>query len=394
MGDDPRASPNIDKYRQPGSQPGVSNRRPPLKILAFSDLHLDAPFAWAPPALARARRQALRDTLGRICRLAEVEQVDAVVCAGDLYEHDRFTPDTVRFVADELGGLGRPVFLAPGNHDWYGPASLYRQASWASTVHVFTQDRLEPVELADGVTLWGAAHRAPANTDGFLDGFTVDRGGINLAVFHGSEQGALVQQDAAKRPHAPFTESQIEPAGLDHVFCGHFHSPRLGARHTYPGNPDPLTFGETGQRGAVIAAVRGDGSIERTVHPVSTTTVHDLAVDLQGASNAGQVRQVVEAAIADLTGVVRVTIRGEVDPDVDVDLADLRGLGAHLDGFVPRVGAITVTYDIDRLAEELTVRGQFVRDVRAAFDLDAQTRRRVLITGLRALSGRCDLEVH
>ncbi|MGB8021224.1 MAG: metallophosphoesterase [Candidatus Nanopelagicales bacterium] len=365
-----------------------------MKILAFSDLHLDTPFAWAPPGLARARRQALRDTLQRICHLAATEQVDAVACAGDLYEHDRFTPDTVRFVADQLGGLGRPVFLAPGNHDWYGPASLYRQAHWSSTVHVFTQDRLEPFELADGVTLWGAAHRAPANTEGFLDGFTVDRGGINLALFHGSEQGALPWQDAGKRPHAPFTESQIEAAGLDHAFCGHFHSPKLATRHTYPGNPDPLTFGETGQRGAVIATVAADGSVDRTVHPVATTTVQDVTVHLRDASHADHVRQQVEAGIADLTGIVRVTVSGEVGPDVDIDLADLRGLGRHLDGLVTRLGSISVAYDLDRLAEEPTVRGQFVRDVRAAPGLDEDTRRRVLITGLRALSGRADLEVH
>lgn len=317
-----------------------------------------------------------------------------MLCAGDLYEHDRFTPDTVRFVADQLGDLGRPIFMAPGNHDWYGPASLYRQADWASSVHVFTQERLEPFELAAGLTLWGAAHRAPANTRGFLDGFTVDRGGVNLAVFHGSEHGSLHWQDAGKRPHAPFTESQIEAAGLDHAFCGHFHSPKLAVRHTYPGNPEPLTFGETGVRGAVIATVAADGSVDRTLHPVTTTTVHDVTVELRDALHADHVRRQVEARIADLTGIARVTISGEVGPDADIDLTDLRSLGAHLDGFVPRFGAITVAYDMDRLAEEQTVRGQFIRDVRASLDLDEETRRRVLTTGLRALSGRVDLEVH
>jgi hypothetical protein len=61
---------------------------------------------------------------------------------------------------------------------------------------------------------------------------------------------------------------------------------------------------------------------------------------------------------------------------------------------VARLGRLDVAYDIDALAGERTVRGQFVRDVRDAEDLSDEQRRRVLITGLRALDGRRqDLEV-
>jgi hypothetical protein len=44
------------------------------------------------------------------------------------------------------------------------------------------------------------------------------------------------------------------------------------------------------------------------------------------------------------------------------------------------------------VAREPTVRGQFVRDVLAA-GLPSDEQRRVVITGLRALDGRADLEV-
>jgi DNA repair protein SbcD/Mre11 len=61
---------------------------------------------------------------------------------------------------------------------------------------------------------------------------------------------------------------------------------------------------------------------------------------------------------------------------------------------VPRMGRLTVAYDFDALVAEPTVRGQFAKDVLAS-DLDEDTKRRVLVTGLRALDGRsADLEVH
>jgi 3',5'-cyclic AMP phosphodiesterase CpdA len=217
-----------------------------MRLLHFADLHLDTPFRWAPPDVARARRRALRETLTRICRLADELNVDALTCGGDLYEQDRFTPDTAAFLRSAFTQVEPlPVFIAPGNHDWYGPASLYRQVDWPPNVHVFTEDRLSPVELADGLTMWGAAHRAPAEVD-------------------------LRLQDVASLPV----------------------------------------------------------------------------------------------------------------PQLDSPL-------------LPRLGQISVGYDFDRLKDEQTVRGQFLRDALDDGELSDDQRRRVLVTGLWALDGRRDeLEVH
>ncbi len=363
-----------------------------MRLLLFADLHLDTPFTWAGRDVANARRRALHETLRRLCTLAEQQEVDAVLCAGDLYEHERFTPDTRRFVRDMFARLHPlPVLLAPGNHDWYGEESLYRQADWTDNVHIFTDAHLTPVELAPGCTLWGAAHRAPANTDGFLDGgFHVDRGGVNLALFHGSEISELSWQEDGKTPHAPFRANQIPVAGLDHAFCGHFHTPKDAPWHTYPGNPDPLAFGETGDRGAVVAEVAGDGGVSRTRHDVGVSEVHDCMVDLTGVTHSGGVRERVAAELKGLEGVVRLTLAGEIEPDVDVRVSDLDSGWDTVQGVVVRLGDLRVAHDLDALRAEKSVRGEFVRRVQDDPSLDDEIRWRVLHTGLRALTGRCD----
>lgn len=365
-----------------------------MKLLLFSDLHLDAPFRWAGRDLARTRRIALRQTLVRICELAGELDVHALLSGGDLYEHDRFGPDTAAFVREQLARVSIPVYMAPGNHDWYGPQSMYRQVQWSPNVHVFEDDELTPVELAEGVTLWGAAHRAPANTDGFLDdGFKVDRGGINLALFHGSERGQFPSEGEGKVPHAPFSAPQVEAAGLHHALLGHFHRPRHMPTYTYPGNPDPLTFGEDGERGAVLFTLNDDGSLDRQTYSVARSKVSDVEVDLTAVTSSSEITERVRDAVAHHAGVVRVTLVGEVGPDIDLQLSSLDGVAPHLDAIVPRIGRISVGYDLTVIAEEATVRGQFVRDVQAA-ELDDEERRRVLITALRALDGRSnELEV-
>lgn len=365
-----------------------------MKLVLFADLHLDTPFRWATPDVARRRRQALRDTLVAIVDLAIAEGADALCCAGDLYEQDRVAPDTGAVIRDAFARLHpTPVLIAPGNHDWLGPQSVYARAEWSPKVHVFTADRLEPYELTDGLTVWGAAHRRPAGTPGFFDGFRVDRGGLHLGLIHGSVRSGLPFEEQGKQPHAPFDAEQVAAAGLRHALAGHFHTPADGPWHTYPGNPDPLAFGEAGPRGAVVIEVGGDGAIGRARRRLARSEVHDVNVDVSGCASRQQLRERAAAALAGLRGVVRVTLQGEVEPDVGVDPAALDGVAPHLEALVPRLGGVTAAYDLDAIAREVnTVRGRFVQDVRGA-GLDPDLERRVLITGLRALAGRRDLEV-
>ena len=364
-----------------------------MKLVLFSDLHLDTVFAWTEDVgVARKFRDALRAALLKTLQLAKSTGADAILCAGDLYEHDRFSPDTQAFLSRCFAEVDLPVVIAPGNHDWYGPSSIYRSARWTPNVHIFSTSRLEPLELADGLTLWGAAHCAPAGTEGFLRDFRVDRGGVNLALFHGSERSFLAQQGDKKMPHAPFDAEEIERAGLQHAFVGHYHCPRDGQWHTYPGNPEFLSFGETGKRGPVVITIHPDGTIERERHIVAAMKVHDILVDISGCSDRQDVIDRVEKEIAGLDGIARITLSGEMAAEIDIRTSDLKEIRSSLETCIIRLSDLRVAYDFLAMEKEPTVRGQFVRDVLAT-SLGEEERRRIIVTGLRALEGRDDLEV-
>lgn len=366
-----------------------------MKVIHFSDLHLDAPFAWmgATSDVARERRNAQRKVLQKIADMAVTEEVDAIFCGGDLYEQDLFTPDTSAFLVQVFRDISPvQVFFAPGNHDWFGPGSIYATARWSDNVHVFTESHLEAVRLDDGLTLWGAAHRAPANTRGFLDGFHVVGTGVHVALFHGAEAGSLHFEADGKQPHAPFQEAQIRTSGLRHAFLGHYHRSRDSDWLTYPGNPEPLTFGEEGERGAVLATIQPDGTIIRERKHVAATSVFDVDIDVSGSDSSSDVIEKVRQVLETKEGVLRVTISGEVAAEVDFrvrDLDNIRPLRVPAWQVNLRLG---YRYDLEGIAKEPTVRGEFVREVRDS-TLDSATKRRILLTGLRALEGRSDLEV-
>lgn len=366
-----------------------------MKIGHLADAHLDSAFTLFSPEVARQRRQAIEVALRTAVEESANAGVDAIFVAGDVYEHDRVAPDTGEFLRALFARVSPiPVFIAPGNHDWFGPSSLYARLDWSPNVHVFKSDRLEPIELVDGLTLWGGAHRAPANTDGFLDRFSVDRGGTHIALFHGSEQGAFAFQEAGKVPHAPFRADQVNTAGLAHVFTGHLHTPIDADAYTYPGNPEPLSFGErtTPMPGLVLATMGVDGCVARERRKVGQTDLWDVKLDVTSCTSGDDVRQRAAAELRELTGCVRVTVSGEVASDVDVSLEDIERAAPAAMAVVARAGVLTTAYDIGAIQGEKTVRGEFVADVLAA-ELPDPIKQRIVVTGLRALEGRSDLEV-
>jgi len=315
------------------------------------------------------------------------------LCGGDLYEQERFIPDTREFLVSTFASMHPiPVLIAPGNHDWLAPSSIYATAKWSANVHVFGNDRLEPYELGPGVTIWGAAHRAPVNTEDFLRDFHARREGLNIGLFHASERSGLPLQPNGKEPHAPFSAYEIAGAGLDHALLGHYHAPIDGPDYTYPGNPEPLAFGETGERGVVLVDIGDDGAITRERVRVSHTVLEDVRVDVSGASSSQDVLDRVAAALAGHKGIARVSLSGDVAPSLSLDSGVLQQAASDLQFVQFLTEAVRPAYDVDVIAEEKTVRGQFVRDVLNT-PLDDVERRRVLVTGLRALEGRNDLEV-
>ncbi len=364
-----------------------------MRLVLFADLHLDATFTWAPVEIARRRRANLRQTLRNIVELAEQVDADAILSAGDLYEQATVSGATTHLLRDAFGGAGRPVVLSPGNHDPFVDSSPYATLDWPANVIIARDDRLAPLELADGFTLWTAAHRRTAGTAGFLDGFRADGAGVHYALFHGSAEHHLARESTGKQPHAPFTVDQVARSGLDHALVGHFHRPYDGDWHTYPGNPDPLTFGEDGWRGAVVIDVGEDGSPHRQRHTVAVSEVHDVTVEVTGASSVDDIQHRTLAALADLTGQVRVTLTGELMPELDLRPSDL-AVPTTPDRFVVMGPARTTdAHDLDAIAQENTVRGMFARRVLADDELDDDSRRHVLTIGLRAIDGRDDLAV-
>ncbi|MFQ5741724.1 MAG: hypothetical protein ACE5JX_22230, partial [Acidobacteriota bacterium] len=97
------------------------------------------------------------------------------------------------------------------------------------------------------------------------------------------------------------------------------------------------------------------------------------------------------AKVEGRTGFARVWLEGDLSPQVDLRIEDLRGIKTSLDACIFRTDRVRVGYDFDKIAEEPSVQGLFCQEVLHS-DLTDELKHQVLVTGLRALGGRQDLD--
>ena len=147
-----------------------------IKLIHGADLHLDSPFSGLTPEQAAARRQEQRELLDRLARLAREREADLLLLSGDLLDSRRTYRETAQALARSLGSLPCPVFLAPGNHDFYGPQSLYAALDWPENVHIFTSGSVRRAELPGlDCVVYGRAFLGPREDRSPLEGFRAER---------------------------------------------------------------------------------------------------------------------------------------------------------------------------------------------------------------------------
>jgi DNA repair exonuclease SbcCD nuclease subunit len=357
-----------------------------MRLLHCADVHLDTAFRGLGSEASGQRRVALRQTFQNLVRLAAELKVDALTIAGDLYEDRYARQDTGRFLAEQLGQLPFPVLVAPGNHDYWHPGSLYAAQEWPANVHVFSTGEFAPFEL-EGFRIFGVAHTKPKGTSNLLAGFTVPEGQPAVALFHGSERGQLPMQGEGKEDHAPFSESKIAQAGFRFGLVGHFHTPRVTPQMIYPGNPEPLTFGELGQRGAAEVDFSSEPPVVK-IHTVGTFTLSDVEVDVTGCRHSEALVQRAQEAlpVGPNTG-ARVRVVGELALGLQIGPSQLVERLREGGRCVEVVFATRPELNLEELSRAPDIRGQFVRGLMARGDFDTELVQSALRAGVEALRG-------
>ena len=374
-----------------------------MKVLHASDFHLDSPLSGLPPEKSALRRRELREIPARLAKLAKDEGADLVLLPGDLFDGARVYPETVHALARALGDMAVPVFIAPGNHDYYHDRSPYALTDWPDNVYIFTQPGLQGVELpALNCVVHGSAFTAPHREDDPLSGFTVpDDGRLHLLCAHG-EVGVAGN-------YAPIDPKSLEHSGAAYAALGHVHANHSGRAGktlwAYPGCPEGRGFDELGPKGALIVAFDEPAQLSITSPdgpPMAPIGLGVRPVAAKFVPVCQRQYRIETVSVDDFTSTLpqgespdlaRFLLSGEsrFAPDLDALAAQASPRFFH----VELQDRTTLPTDLWARAEEDSLTGLFLREMRARLDsADESEKDKLLLAarfGLAALEGGEDV---
>jgi len=361
-----------------------------MKIIHTSDVHLDRCFAGAgmPEHFGNRRRQSLRDVFHDIIVRAGEWPADALLIAGDLFDHERVSRDTISFLQSEFKSISSiPVYISPGNHDPVIGESPYTTELWPGNVTIFRQPKWESIEhpslnaVMHGFGFDG--HEPSRNPFGelLIEDDQKDRN--HIAIAHGSERS---HQPEGKADYAPFDAHEAAVPGLNYLALGHFHSVtkiigEFSARVCYSGSPEGLSFKESGMHHFLEVEIV-DGVTRVNEIPCSRMVYWEAEIACDDFKSSQDVIEAIRtiAKEHERKSIARISLTGSCEPGIQDEWGLVQDAVSLEFEYLDLRNATAPAEDYDELSREETGLGLFVTRLnREIAEAREQSQRRKLI---------------
>jgi DNA repair exonuclease SbcCD nuclease subunit len=287
-----------------------------------------------PPELRAARRDEVDGAAERAVAAARAAGAEALLVPGDLWDAESVPASSIHRLLDALASFApKPVFIAPGNHDFAGAGGFYDASvlsalgmrSWPPNVFVFRGPNWTalPVPGREDVSVVGRAYPSPA--------IVVDRPLLTpparpavphaILMLHGSlETYAGPDGPTGAKRTAPFSRRELLNAGFSWAALGHHHQLHIVTDDNgmpcgaYAGCPTGRGLDETGTRHFLKVTLR-EGEKTLVESPsADTRTIRDLmldASDLDARALLGAAESLFHREGVRTEDIVRFTLTGQ-----------------------------------------------------------------------------------
>lgn len=290
-----------------------------VKIVHCADIHIG--FSGGDKRYSARRRSEVLQTFLKAVGYAEEEKADLFLISGDLFDSHKVNGETLSLISRAFSGFSGRVFIAPGNHDYYGENTFWENWALPENVTVFKGD--EVIELGEsGVRIYGYAFESAYKPKLQLMRAESDDM-INIAVVHGEIGGDGI--------YAPLSVAEIETSGMDYVALGHIHkrSDILKAGNTYyayPGCIEGQGFDETGEKGVYMGTIE-KGKVSLEFVPLCTRRFIEEHIDISAVLDKKDLSDFILRKIKEKYGsngadwLYKIVLTGETV--LNISLADL-----------------------------------------------------------------------
>ncbi len=337
-----------------------------VKILHTADIHLDSPFTLMDASLSQARKADLRSAFSALMMYVKDNKIDLVLIAGDMFEHEYATKETIALVTKEFENAPECRFvISPGNHDPYTSSSVYKKCRFPENVYIFSEPSMSVFSFDDiGVDVYGYAFTSPTLERNPVVGKKPGRAErINILCAHADTASPISK-------YCPMTEADIADSGFDYVALGHIHTGKEPTKvadtvYAYSGCLEGRDYSEAGHKGALYGEfVKDENGFRYNIKPVrfSRRRYASHRINVTGSSELEEIINIIsEKIISKGYGedtLLRVILEGNVAPGLDISPERVeKGIRALysfelIDHTLP-------LYDADSLKNDPTIKGAF-----------------------------------
>lgn len=219
-----------------------------MRLIHSSDLQIGMVFNYFDHTTAALLQDARHAVVRILGELAIRHRATAVLLAGDIYDKQQLSPQTLAKPLEAMRQFPRVAWhLMPGNHDPARENGLWdraRRMALPDNVHLHTSPGAVAIAEDDGATafLLPAPFQYIASSDdltAYMDAEPTPPGAVRLGMAHGSIRG-FGSDGEARNPIAP---DRSKSAGLAYLALGDWHRQmRVNEWTWYSGTPEPDQF--------------------------------------------------------------------------------------------------------------------------------------------------------
>ncbi|MEK7452838.1 MAG: DNA repair exonuclease [Patescibacteria group bacterium] len=261
-----------------------------IKIIHTGDIHLGAKFS-SFGKKASQQRQALLNSFKKIVDETILRKANILLIAGDLFDSNFPSYDTVNLIKSELKKLDELnifVAISPGTHDCLSADSIYKREDFSaglSHIYVFNNENVKFKFFPElDLVLYAQANTANKSKKSpikFLQSETKNDAKYKIAMAHGSVQieGKSAEDDW------PITLGDISKSGMQYIALGHWHGAQdfsFGqTKAWYCGSPE-ITYkeGKGGIGQGYAMEVNITNNVEVKPFKVSSKEVEEFDLDV------------------------------------------------------------------------------------------------------------------
>lgn len=356
-----------------------------IKFIHTGDLHLGLKFQNVSFDKDKAieRRIELWNTFERIVKYSIDKNMNFLFIAGDLFEEAYFTVSDIRRVRDNFRRAENVnIVISAGNHDFKGKKSLYNTIEWTENVTIFNGNGIQKKGFSElNTSIYGYSWDSMeiVQHDLFKDlNESINKDKNNILVLHGD-----ISNNSS---YLPLNINSLNELDMDYIALGHIHKPEILVKNiAYCGCPEPLDFGEIGERGIIQGSINKK-DLKFELIPFSKRTFNEVEVTLnEGMGYPDIIEEILDITVGNKKmDFYRIILKGFVQRNILLNnlVKDLENEFYHLE-----IKNLTILeYDLERVEEDNSdnIIGFFIRSMKEK-DLNNPIIKDALYLGLESL---------